>query len=82
MKFLIIILFLIISSNNYLHAKEIINCDNLNKLSTKYVKCKADEMKVVLNKKKKEVESSTNGKKIKKFTKSKTLMEFINEYRE
>ena len=95
MKFIVFILMFYVSFSSYLLSDEIIDCSQFDKISAKYVECKAKNLKSNLNKKQSEIKSkvenvgetesgknfkkSTLGQKLLKFKKSKTGSEFLKK---
>ena len=95
MKFIVFIFMFYISFSSYLFSDEIIDCDQFDKISVKYVECKAKNLKSNLNKKQSEVKSkvenvgktetgknfkkSTFGQKLLKFKNSKTGSDFLKK---
>ena len=95
MKFIVFILMIFVSFSSYLHSDEVIDCSQFDKISAKYVECKAKNLKSNLNKKQSEIKSkvenvgetesgknfkkSTLGQKLLKFKKSKTGSEFLKK---
>tara|TARA_Y100000758_G_scaffold32953_1_gene21630 strand:- start:1117 stop:1389 length:273 start_codon:yes stop_codon:yes gene_type:complete len=74
-----------ISFSSYLFSDEIIDCDQFDKISVKYVECKTKNLKSNLNKKQTEMKSKVEnidetetGKKIKKSTLGQKLLKFKN----
>ena len=57
MKFIVFIFMFYISFSSYLFSDEIIDCDQFDKISVKYVECKAKNLKSNLNKKQSEMKS-------------------------
>ena len=75
MKFIVFIFMFYIGFSSYLLSDEIIDCNQFDKISAKYVECKAKNLKSNLNKKQSEMKSkienideTETGKKIKKST--------------
>ena len=87
MKFIVFVLIYFFSLSSFLFSAEIMDCKQFDKVSAKYVECKARNLKNSLNEGQKKVKSdlSTNKdisfvkKKLLKFKNSKTLSEFIKE---
>ena len=95
MKFIVFIFMFYIGFSSYLLSDEIIDCSQFDKISAKYVECKAKNLKSNLNKKQSEIKSkvenvgetesgknfkkSTLGQKLLKFKKSKTGSEFFKK---
>ena len=65
MKFIIFIFMFYIGFSSYLFSDEIIDCSQFDKISAKYVECKAKNLKTTLNESQKKIKSETE-KKIKK----------------
>ena len=85
MKFIVFIFMFYIGFSSYLLSNEIIDCSQFDKISAKYVECKAKNLKSNLNKKQSEMKSKVeninkteNGKKIKKSTFGQKLLKFKN----
>ena len=85
MKFIVFIFMFYISFSSYLFSDEIIDCDQFDKISVKYVECKAKNLKSNLNKKQTEMKSKVenideteSGKKFKKSTLGQKLLKFKN----
>ncbi len=85
MKFIVFIFMFYISFSSYLFSDEIIDCDQFDKISVKYVECKTKNLKSNLNKKQTEMKSKVEnidetetGKKIKKSTLGQKLLKFKN----
>ena len=57
MKFIVFIFMFYISFSSYLLSDEIIDCSQFDKISAKYVECKAKNLKSNLNKKQSEMKS-------------------------
>ena len=95
MKFIVFIFMFYIGFSSYLLSDEIIDCSQFDKISAKYVECKAKNLKSNLNKKQSEIKSkienvgetesgknfkkSTLGEKLLKFKKSKTGSDFFKK---
>ena len=95
MKFIVFIFMFYISFSSYLLSDEIIDCSQFDKISAKYVECKAKNLKSNLNKKQSEMKSkvenigntkvgknfkkSTLGQKLVKFKNSKTGSDFLKK---
>ena len=85
MKFIVFIFMFYIGFSSYLLSDEIIDCSQFDKISAKYVECKAKKFKSNLNKKQSEMKSKVEninktetGKKIKKSTFGQKLLKFKN----
>ena len=85
MKFIVFIFMFYIGFSSYLLSDEIIDCNQFDKISVKYVECKAKNLKSNLNKKQTEMKSKVEninktetGKKIKKSTLGQKLLKFKN----
>ena len=85
MKFIVFIFMFYIGFSSYLLSDEIIDCSQFDKISAKYVECKAKNLKSNLNKKQSEMKSKVEninetetGKKIKKSTLGQKLLKFKN----
>ena len=85
MKFIVFIFMFYISFSSYLLSDEIIDCSQFDKISAKYVECKAKNLKSNLNKKQSEMKSKVEnidktetGKKIKKSSFVQKLLKFKN----
>ena len=85
MKFIVFIFMFYIGFSSYLLSDEIINCSQFDKISAKYVECKAKNLKSNLNKKQSEMKSkiknideNQTGKKIKKSTLGQKILKFKN----
>jgi len=85
MKFIVFIFMFYISFSSYLFSDEIIDCDQFDKISVKYVECKAKNLKSNLNKKQSEIKSKVenvgeteSGKNFKKSTLGQKLLKFKN----
>ena len=85
MKFIVFIFMFYIGFSSYLLSDEIINCSQFDKISAKYVECKAKNLKSNLNKKQSEIKSKVENideteaaKKIKKTTLGQKLLKFKN----
>ena len=57
MKFIVFIFMFYIGFSSYLLSDEIIDCNQFDKISAKYVECKAKNLKSNLNKKQSEMKS-------------------------
>ena len=87
MKFIIFLFIIFFSYSSSLFSDEIIDCNQFDKISAKYVECKAKNLRNSLNESQKKVKSnlSTNKdvslikKKLLKLKNSKTLSDFIKE---
>ena len=95
MKFIVFILLFFVSFSSYLVSDEIIDCSQFDKISAKYVECKAKNLKSNLNKKQSEMKSkvenvgetetgknfkkSTLGQKLLKLKNSKTGSDFLKK---
>ena len=93
MKFIVFIFMFYIGFSSYLLSDEIIDCSQFDKISAKYVECKAKNLKSNLNKKQSEMKSkieninetetkikkSTLGQKLLKFKNSKTGSDFLKK---
>ena len=77
MKFIVFIFMFYFSFSSYLVSDEIIDCNQFDKLSAKYVECKAKNLKVTLNENQKKIKSNVE-KKIKKSKFKETLAKFKN----
>ena len=55
MKFIVFIFMFYIGFSSYLFSDEIIDCDQFDKISVKYVECKTKNLKSNLNKKQTEM---------------------------
>ena len=88
MKFIIFIFMLYISFSSYLFSDEIVECEQFDKISEKYVECKAKNLKTTLNENQKKIKSDTKKKieksgikeKLVKFKNSKTGSDFLKKY--
>ena len=88
MKFIVFIFMFYISFTSYLFSDEIIDCSKFDKISTKYVECKAKNLKKTLNENQKKIKSDTEKKikksgikeKLIKFKNSKTGSDFLKKY--
>lgn len=85
MKFIVFIFMFYISFTSYLLSDEIIDCSQFDKISAKYVECKAKNLKSNLNKKQSEIKSkienineTETGNKIKNSTLGQKLLKFKN----
>ena len=85
MKFIVFIFMFYIGFTSYLLSDEIIDCSEFDKISAKYVECKAKNLKSNLNKKQSEMKSKVEnidktqtGNKIKKSTLGQKLLKFKN----
>ena len=83
MKFIVFIFMFYIGFSSYLLSDEIIDCSQFDKISAKYVECKAKNLKSILNKKQSEMKSKVEniyetetGKKINKSTLGQKLLKF------
>ncbi len=95
MKFIVFIFMFYIGFSSYLFSGEIVDCSQFDKISAKYVQCKAKNLKSNLNKKQSEVKSKVEnvgkneagknfkksilGQKLLKFKKSKTGSDFFKK---
>ena len=85
MKFIVFIFMFYIGFSSYLLSDEIIDCSQFDKISAKYVECKAKNLKSNLNKKQSEIKSkienvgeTESGKNFKKSTLGQKLLKFKN----
>ena len=85
MKFIVFIFMLYIGFTSYLLSDEIIDCSEFDKISAKYIECKAKSLKSNLNKKQSEMKSKVEnidktetGEKIKKSSLGQKLLKFKN----
>ena len=85
MKFIVFIFMFYIGFSSYLLSDEIIDCSQFNKMSAKFIECKAKNLKSNLNKKQSEMKSKVEnisetetGNKIKKSTLGQKLLKFKN----
>ena len=85
MKFIVFIFMLYIGFSSYLFSGEIVDCNQFDTISAKYIECKAKNLKSNLNKKQSEMKSKVEninetetGNKIKKSTLGQKLLKFKN----
>ena len=95
MKIIIFLFISYFSFFSYSFSEDLINCNQFDKISAKYIECKAKNLKSNLNKKQSEIKSkienvgetesgknfkkSTLGEKLLKFKKSKTGSDFLKK---
>ena len=87
MKFIIFVFIFFFSFSSYLLSAEIIDCSQFDKISAKYIECKAKKLKATLNESQKKIKSDTEKKvkksgikeKLVKFKNSKTGSDFLKE---
>ena len=77
MKFIVFIFMFYIGFSSYLFSGEIVDCSQFDKISAKYVECKAKNLKTILNENQKKIKSVSE-KKIKKFGIKEKLIKFKN----
>ena len=77
MKYIVFIFMFYIGFSSYLFSDEIVDCEQFDKISAKYVECKAKNLKTTLNESQKKIKSETE-KKIKKSGIKEKLIKFKN----
>ena len=85
MKIIIFLFISYFSFFSYSFSEDLIDCNQFDKISAKYIECKAKNLKSNLNKKQSEMKSKVKsidetqtGKKIKKSTLGQKLLKFKN----
>ena len=85
MKIIIFLLISYFSFFSYSFSEELTDCNQFDKISAKYIECKAKNLKSNLNKKQSEIKSKVEniddtetGKKIKKSSLGEKLLKFKN----
>ena len=87
MKFVVFIFVIFFSFSSYLFSDELLDCDQFDKISAKYLECKAKNLKITLNENQKKIKSDAEKKikksgikeKLLKFKNSKTGSDFLKE---
>jgi len=87
MKFIVFIFVIFFSFSSYLFSDELLDCDQFDKISAKYLECKAKNLKITLNENQKKIKSDAEKKikksgikeKLLKFKNSKTGSDFLKE---
>ena len=87
MKFIVFIFVIFYSFSSYLFSDELLDCDQFDKISAKYLECKAKNLKITLNENQKKIKSDAEKKikksgikeKLLKFKNSKTGSDFLKE---
>jgi len=87
MKIIVFIFMFFLSFSSYLFSDELIDCSQFDKISAKYLECKAKNLKITLNENQKKIKSDAEKKikksgikeKLLKFKNSKTGSDFLKE---
>ena len=87
MKFIVFIFMVFFNFSSYLFSDELIDCDQFDKISAKYLECKTKNLKITLNENQKKIKSGAEKKikksgikeKLLKFKNSKTGSDFLKE---
>ena len=87
MKIIVFIFMFFLSFSSYLFSDELIDCSQFDKISAKYLECKAKNLKITLNENQKKIKSDAEKKikksgikeKLLKFKNSKTGADFLKE---